>query len=445
MIPWLQKEKPSTGSAYFRGNSPFRPEEFAFLKSAGIDVEPREANDNMRWSLELRHPQHGKAALVCLKEQRMPPAALIDMSAGLSPSERDAAKGVGSMLNIRVSATRKHVLRDRKSMLWYMRQVLGKDGVVGLDHDSQLFWPPDRLDEELAHDADLDISAVHCLHCITDSALDAPEDERTCTWVHSHGLAELGAFDFDVIRPSQDIVSGAAGDVLRAIAFAIVEGELSRDTPAWEFAFPTQSLRTLPADEFDRSAPASERACRESPGHTENRVVICNPVKKGLLRLKSAVRANKFLQGSIEGCVFRFSEPATELMAKRAKKTLPVLEGLMGEFAEFIGDEPWKFGVLAKIGYATDSKDGGKEHLWFNVHGVGNGTIDATLLNQPFDIARMNPGDRGQHPIEHLTDWSIQTPVGHITPTNTIVARTVRAQREKIAEFMREIEASERG
>ena len=444
MVPWLQKENPSTGSVFFRGNAPFRPEEFEFLRSAGIDIKPVEPNENMRWCLELRHPRHGKAALVCLKEQRMPPADLIDISAGLSASEREAAKGVGNMLNIRVSATRKHVLRDRKSMLWYMRQVLGKDGVVGVDHDSQLFWPPGRLDEELAHDADLDISAVHCLHCITDSSMDTPEDERTCTWVHSHGLAELGAFDFDVIRPSRDIVSGAAGDVLRAIAFAIVEGELSRDTPAWEFSYPMQLLRTVPADEFDRSAPASERDCREPEGHTDNRAVICNPVKKGLLRLKSAVRANRFLQGEIDGCVFRFSKPATDLMADRAKKTLSVLERLMDEFAEFIGEEPWKFGVMAKIGYATDSKEGGQEHLWFSVQGVRKDTIDATLLNKPFDIARMNPGDRGQHPIEQLTDWTIQTPIGHVTPSDMIAARLIRSQRDKIRAFMREVEECER-
>ena len=52
----------------------------------------------------------------------------------------------------------------------------------------------------------------------------------------------------------------------------------------------------------------------------------------------------------------------TELMAERAKATLGVLRAMAAEFAEF------EVVTIAKLGYPT--RDGGKEHLWFEVHGV---------------------------------------------------------------------------
>src|SRR5207248_2514776 len=81
---------------------------------------------------------------------------------------------------------------------------------------------PEALDDELCHDADLDIESLYTLHAVTG---DEAGDEAVI-WLHSHGLAEIGLFDFDVLRPSEDLL-GRGRDALRAVAFAILDGAVS--------------------------------------------------------------------------------------------------------------------------------------------------------------------------------------------------------------------------
>ena len=62
---------------------------------------------------------------------------------------------------------------------------------------SELFWSPAMLDDELAHDADLDVEALYTIHASTTTAA-----RSRVYWLHTHGLEALGAFDIDVLRPS---------------------------------------------------------------------------------------------------------------------------------------------------------------------------------------------------------------------------------------------------
>jgi hypothetical protein len=77
----------------------------------------------------------------------------------------------------------------------------------------------------------------------------------------------------------------------------------------------------------------------------------------------------------------------------------------------------------------------GREHLWFEVHDVKNDHLDATLVNDPFDISSMKVGDRRHHAAELVTDWAIMTPLGQLTPRSLELARKLRELRPKILEF----------
>jgi hypothetical protein len=58
------------------------------------------------------------------------------------------------------------------------------------------------------------------------------------------------------------------------------------------------------------------------------------------------------------------------------------------------------------------------------------------LLNDPFDIAEMKAGERRTRPMERLTDWSLVTPVGDLTPRSLEIARTLREHRPEILEAL---------
>jgi uncharacterized protein YegJ (DUF2314 family) len=295
--------------------------------------------------------------------------------------------------------------------------------VAALDGMAQMVWTPPRLADELQHDAPLDIIHVHVLHIVT---------QERGVWLHSHGLGELGFVDFDVLRPAEAI-TGEQFDVLRAIAFAIVEGASSGSI---EPVLGADPIALVDASTFMERASSSDRELRDDEYHDEDRVVCCDPGPPGMLaRLFGAgeVRPSRLLsRGMEEGRhLVSFSKQATDLAALRARECLPLFASLCEEFAEL------ECKGLVKLGYATDSGDGDDhEHMWFEAHGTAGDDIDATLLNRPFDIAALHEGQRGTHPIDRLTDWAILTPLGQLTPRSLEIARHLRELRPEILQAM---------
>ena len=249
--------------------------------------------------------------------------------------------------------------------------------------------------------------------------------------MHSHGLAELGAVDFDVLRPAEALMSNQF-DLLRSIAFHIVEGS----TGVIEPAVGAEPVALVDAATFMRSASPADRQLRDPNNHSDRRVVCCDASAPGLFRRllgAGEVAPSRLLsRGMIEGKhLIRFSDFSTDLTTARARESLTLLNPFREEFEEL------QCTALVKMGYRTDSGRDGREHLWFEVHGVSADSIDATLVNQPFDIASMKVGDRDNRPAELLTDWAVMTPLGALTPRSLEVARKLREKRPVLLEYLR--------
>jgi hypothetical protein len=426
MLGFLQRDQPGQAAIYFPGVGPPPAEAFLRLRDLGYLLTERRADDVV-WALGLEHPTYGRADLWCPRDA--PPIdEAIRFASGLSDAEKAAAMGSSASVGLTVPATRRHVLRDRKTMLRIARDVLGDDGVMVLDLEAELPWSRAALADELIHDADLDIEALYCLHAVAE---DGADDVR---WLHSHGLAELGRFDLDIVAPHPDFVANCA-DPIRAIATMILDGEVSADQPRFAFGQPGGEARLMPAPDFMHQADPAFAGLRDADHHAERRSVLCEPTGRRLfgfgrgdvpepLRLARRPPPEQF--------VIYFPPATTTLMAERARATVGVLQALTAEFAEF---EPVP---IVKLGYPTD--DGGKEHLWFTAHGFGEGSVDATLENEPFAVD-LRPGERAERPLELLTDWMLMTPAGQITPRSMIGARRLREHADEIRAAM----AEERG
>jgi hypothetical protein len=169
--------------------------------------------------------------------------------------------------------------------------------------------------------------------------------------------------------------------------------------------------------------------------HQEGHAVLCDPADGGgflsPLLCPPPVRASRFLSTAFpdEGLV-HYSDAATDLMARRAKRSVDQLRSLAEELTEL---EPVP---LVKLRYEDDA--GGAEHLWFRVHGFQDGAVDAELVNTPSRIARLNEGDRGLHPMERLSDWVLMTPVGRIDPRQTRTLRQIRENWDEIRALVAE-------
>jgi Uncharacterized protein conserved in bacteria (DUF2314) len=425
MFGWLKRKVSFAGSVLYRGNLPPRPEDFERLQAAGMILRPITGWRGAHWALHAIHPQWGEADLVCMRDAPRLPRALIEQSANLSPREKALAASGESSVSVRIEMAGVHALRERKQALRFLHALMDADATLAIDHVSFLLWSRAALDDEMQHDADLDISGLYCMHAIADA-----EGQRV-QWLHTHGLAAIGAFDFDILNPAAELL-GVADAGLRALALAILEGEVNESSDRFQLGSPRPTIALVPAAEFMRSGPPAETALRDPQDHTERRSVVCEP--RGGFRFFGGARprANRFLSQPIDdGIVLRFSKDATALMMQRARNTYHVFRAARAELAGL------PLPALVKIGYPTDGGGGDNEYLWFAVHSADDSSVDATLENSPHQVASLKHGDRGRHSIERLADWVIFTPTGPITPNSLAPLRHIREHRPEIEAMLK--------
>jgi hypothetical protein len=431
MFGLLKRDTIGVAQVVYAGFAPPPAEAFGRLRDLRIEVSPMRPPADALWGLELRHPDWGAATIAAFRDT--PPASeLVRFAVNLSDAEKAAIGDATSAVILQVPARRGHVLADRKTLLRFARALLGEDGVVAVDLASNLPWGRAALDDELAHDADFDIEALYCLHRVVEGdgeRGDEPSDGPT-PWLHTHGLAEIGTFDIDVVDVHPSFVEHGS-DLIRSLAFAALAGEVRADTDRFRYAPPDRQLRFVPVDRFMREAAPAYAGLRDAPGHDGPRAVLCEPSARKILGFGRGDRPEPLALARRpfpDPFVALFSADATSLMAERARATVPVLRSLVESLAEF------RVQALVKLGYPTP--DGSKEHLWFEIHGFADDAVDATLVNRPIAVD-LREGERSPRPLDLLTDWTLITPAGWVTPRSQHAVRLLWEHADEIREAMR--------
>lgn len=430
MLKLLSRKVKHQGMVMYRGTLTPRAEEYTFLMKQGIDVKlAKQPAEGTNWTLILKHKDWGEARVNGFPNASPIPRGMLDFSINLTEREKADAAAAGVSVGVSLTSARENVLRDRKNLFRFMRAVMSDDAVVAGDAASMLFWSRAALDDEVSMKSDLDVSALYCIHAVYD-------ENRPPYWLHTHGLAEVGGFDVDIIGPSDSMTDGC-GDVFRSLAYAILNDDIKPDSAKVPIAHPNGIVRLVPVAEFNAKAAAADRELRDDDEHhRSNRSVVCDPAS-GLFAGFKRLRRSTFLSnGNTDQMLVLFTHAATDAMAERARATVGTLSTLMDELAEF------NLPVLAKIGYEKDDGDGG-EHMWFTVHGIEGESIDGTLEVQPFGISRMKQGDRGLHPVSQLTEWSIMSPFGRISPDSLTPLRRIREDKDGFRKIMAQARAPE--
>jgi uncharacterized protein YegJ (DUF2314 family) len=440
---WFKKPTKSIGSAMFRGTSQPRVHEFPQLQKNNFAVREIKPHKAALWTLAFDHPAFGPGEISAPRDFVAPMRPILEYDPALTDADRDGFCAAGSSVILEMPGKGRGVFREHKCFLRVLRLLIGNDGVGGIDHSAMKFWTREALDDELAHDADVDIEALFTLHAVYEPEQDRSDGRHKVYWLHSHGLAELGFVDFDVIEPSEDFIN-ASGDPTRAIALAIVEGAIKAGGEPFPLSHPNGEVQAVDAATFDRNADQRYVRLREAEGHTDRRVVMCDAQGGFFSRLFARkIRPARWMTEPVEGRrVVIFSNAATDLMSDRARATYPRMRQIAAELSEAGIDLP----MIVKLGYRVDDGDEkDREHMWFEVHSLGDGKIDATLMNQPFGIARMKPGDRAQHPVDLLTEWAIMTPFGPINPRNTTALRMIRSDPQKVYHMLQKHRKAQEG
>ena len=257
---WNQRSSTCTGGVFFRGAIAPRAGEFEYLKSAQIQFRPTRqtiAKPGRPFISRAVGPREAGFA----ERHDFDTQGADRYDNRLDKSEKAAALLGRSSVQLQLDGEKKDVLRDRKRLLRFLDAVMGDDGLIAMDVSANHFWSKAALADELCHDADLDIDSLFTVHAVTAG------QSKVVNWYHTHGLAEMGFFDFDVLRPSPDLLTSRCHDFARAIAFAIVEGKVQPTTPMVHL-LSSGPIRFVDVAEFNRRAAKSDQRtprCRRFP------------------------------------------------------------------------------------------------------------------------------------------------------------------------------------
>lgn len=272
-----------------------------------------------------------------------------------------------------------------------------------LDADAFAPRPPGWLRDLAQSDVPPSPSSLYSIHAVTG-------DEGDGIWLHTHGMLRTGYPELDLLDvPQAD--SGIGAELLARVAALFLgqsappAGDTFQIGKDLDLAWLTweEALKRFP----ETGVGGSED--REDDTHSGLRGVVVAPSSDGYQSIR------RHLPSLRDNPLLYISHTETQRMALLASERLPRFLSLLAEHAE---DPAWAF--LVKLGFAvSEDPEGGREHLWFQVHGLVDGAVDATLTNQPYAVDLV-PGDRGLHSLDQLTDWTIVSPFGRFDPDGVL-------------------------
>ncbi len=357
--------------------------------------------------LDLAHPGWGSASLVALPDAPASPPPFAEVEPELTVAERARLATTRTAATLFVRSRARSREEAAKDQLRYARAALGQAGVGVLDSGSGRIWSPEALAEELAHDAPLDVSSLFSRHLV-----ERPGGGGRL-WLHTHGLAEAGGFDLDVLDPSEDLCR-ADDPGLAVLAASILEGRVAELTEHYELGRPGGAIGLVPVIEFSRSATwdwALEVRDAEDPHHNQDRAVVCEPLA-GRARPRPA---RLFRRPWSRRFGFALPPRFAEVRRQRAQATLEpmLLAGWKGPGS----------GCRALVEVATGREAAtasGRGSTWGELVAVAGRVLRVRSLG---GAGGPRKGTGLAVDADQVIGWEVLTPRGRLDPTRRAPAR----------------------
>lgn len=324
-------------------------------------------------------------------------------------SEADAEDGNDDRWLVGVRARYgEHPLKDYHRQLRLL-SVAAPDAVVVMDWEACTEHEPEWVGATVTSAVPPSPRHLYCIHAV--------RSEDDSLWLHTHGLLRCGLPELEMLAvPSEDL------DAMGTLMHQAVVNLIDRGLPAmgesfsvgqdldlswtpWEMVLVDQDFQGL-GGEDDRDA------AHDRPAAVLFRAESDDPLTS-LSSLVPIIRDNP---------IFWVSAMESERMTLLARERLDVLHEVHERVADL---DEWE--ILVKLGYETDDdgSESTREHLWFRVHAFDGRSVDATLVNDPYCIARMHAGQRDRHSLDNLTDWRVYGPPGEFNPDSIVSLRRI--------------------
>lgn len=250
----------------------------------------------------------------------------------------------------------------------------------------------------------------------------AVSGEDDCVWLHSHGLNRCGIPELEVLNSTRDtyqshynIIETMAGRLLE-LEEPLEMGEpfylarVTEDIPMFTTLVPWQeAVEHYPDDMLGGK-------CDREDGHNENTCgifVFASPEDLENGEYSPVSVFDEFLQ---DNPLYMISNKETDRMRNLAAERL----NYMLEAAK--NDDN---AIILKIGLEMDKEfredDNEREHIWFELLEVEDGTVRCRLTQEPYFVKNMHEGSEGTYTFDMITDWLIYTKERRISPDDVYI------------------------
>lgn len=246
-----------------------------------------------------------------------------------------------------------------------------------------------------------------------------PEDGNADDyWMHTHGLLKFGLPELEILRAPRSNLQAYQGFITtlaqrflddpgcwqadEALTVAnSAYGEIAVRLMPWPQALASDMLVPMKKGLFRQKAQpfSGDLGEREADDvHTEPSMVVFADLdgRPQLLNdLGEAVHDDSHL-------MLLLPNSETARMYRLAAEKLPLFAACLKRHPP----EQGVWGYMMKI-CCTSEETGAAEHMWFVVQEMGEETVTAELVNDPFEIPEMRSGQTYTLPLEDVTDWCI--------------------------------------
>ncbi len=359
------------------------------------------------WELQLTLNKERREQIVNIRKGESVPIDEVHLNFNvLKPEDIEASKKAKTVIEIDTLFT-PDLLSDFHEQIKILN-LAAPNAVIFIDDSACIVRPGIWMHDVANTKVPPAPANMYMMHAIFEEKL-----ERQPVWLHTHGLRRCGLLEIEILSIPKDYGSSVA-HLINTTATMWMEKGMPHARELFRVGMGLD-IMWLPWE------IAIGSIGEEEPGSENDRDEFHSDPSAVLFAIDEKTDEPKnpscYIPILEDNPILYISDMESNRMAMLAQDHLDIFKNLQEKYGK---DEDWQF--LVKIGYLIDKAedDYDNEHLWFEVHKFEGKKVDATLLNQPYSISRMNEGDRAIHTLDRMSDWNIYNPYGQFTPESVV-------------------------
>ena len=238
-------------------------------------------------------------------------------------------------------------------------------------------------------------------------------------WLHTHGLKRCGLYELEILNSNKEFFNDHY-KMIESFALRMLESDDPIEPGDGVFvaqaagkALTLTALDWKEALKFYPDVTLGTAEDRNDEVHDKDTCVLMIYRNDYEEQNKIFTPIQDFNQFLGQNPMFMFSTEETKRMSDLAIERIPYM------LKAFENKDNT---VIIKVGLITDKEHWSsedkpeREHIWFELKDVKDGSIVAELTQEPYYVSGIKQGDIGTYPFSDITDWLVFTKECRISP-----------------------------